>query len=177
MGSNQDGSSRSSETRRQFLKKTGLAAVGAAGASLLSLPISASEERLAVSIVTGRLTGEAARGGVEKIIAALKDKGVSSEEVRALEDAKGKMLIVAGLASDREVFGEPLQRVCRSVPPGAEALAIQRLTYKGRPVVRHLSESPRPGRLLAEPNCSPPSQSGFGRADGCAMLCVRRVQR
>ena len=134
MRPNQDGSSRSGETRRQFLKKTGLAAAGVAGASLLSLPISASEERPAVSIVTGRLTGGAARGGVEKIIAALKDKGVSSEEVKRLEDAKGKMLIVAGLASDQELFGEPLQRVCRSVPPGAEALAIQRLTYKGRPV-------------------------------------------
>jgi len=134
MRSNQDGSSRSGETRRQFLKKTGLAAAGVAGASLLSLPISASDEKPAVSIVTGRLTTGAGRGGVEKIIAALKDKGVSAEEVKTLEDAKGKMLIVAGLASDQELFGEPLQKVCRSVPPGAEALAIQRLTYKGRPV-------------------------------------------
>ncbi len=123
------------ESRREFLKKTGLAAAAAAGASLIPAPMFASDETPMVSIVTGRQSGPVARAGVEKIVAALKDKSVSFEEVKALDEARGRMLLVAGLASDQGLFVDSLVRVSKAVPASREALAIKKWSYKGRPVV------------------------------------------
>ena len=123
------------ESRREFLKKTGLAAAAAAGASLIPAPMFASDETPIVSIVTGRQSGPVARAGVEKIVAALKDKSVSFEEVKALDEARGRMLLVAGLASDQGLFVDSLVRVSKAVPASREALAIKKWSYKGRPVV------------------------------------------
>ena len=122
----------SGETRRQFLRKTGLAAAGVAGGALLPLQTLASEERPSVSIVTGT-SGQAARSGVEKIVAALKAKGVSLEEVKSLNEAKGRSLIIAGLVGDQAPFGGSAEegRVM-SAPATPEALAIQWTTYGGR---------------------------------------------
>ena len=64
----------------------------------------------------------------------MKDKRVSFEAVNTLDDAKGKMLIVAGLASDRKLFSALFKTFCQSVPTNAEALAIQKLDYNGKPV-------------------------------------------
>jgi hypothetical protein len=52
-----------------------------------------------VSVIADSVPGQPAQHGIDKIIAALKDKQVSFETVNTLDDAKGKMLIVAGLAS------------------------------------------------------------------------------
>jgi len=86
-----------------------------------------------VSIIADSVPGQPARHGIDKIIAALKDKQVSFETVNTLDDAKGKMLIVAGLASDRKLFSASFKTFCQSVPTNAEALAIQKLDYKGEP--------------------------------------------
>jgi hypothetical protein len=88
----------------------------------------------AVSIITGSVSGQPAQHGVEKIVAALKDRQVSFEVVNSLDDAKGRMLVVAGLAGDPKIFSAPFKTFCQSVPTNAEALAIQKLDYKGRPV-------------------------------------------
>ncbi len=87
-----------------------------------------------VSIIADSVSGQPAQHGIDKIIAALKDKQVSFEAVNTLDDAKGKMLIVAGLASDRKLFSTSFKAFCQSVPTNAEALAIQKLEYNGRPV-------------------------------------------
>jgi hypothetical protein len=87
-----------------------------------------------VSIVTSSTPSQPAQHGVEKIITALKDKQDSFEIVNTLDDAKGKMLIVAGLAGDQKLFSTSFKAFCRSVPTNAEALAIQKLDYRGRPV-------------------------------------------
>jgi hypothetical protein len=134
MRSNQSSSIYPSETRREFLKKTGLAAAAVAGAGLLPPPISASEDKSTVSIVTGSLAGQAAQHGIEKIIAALQDRRVSFEQVKTMDEAKGKMLIVAGLASDQKLFTTSLKQFCQSVPTSAQGLSIQKLEYKGKPV-------------------------------------------
>ena len=44
------------------------------------------------------------------------------------------MLLVAGLAGDQELFTPPFQSFAKSVPTNAEALAIQKLAYQGKPV-------------------------------------------
>ena len=86
-----------------------------------------------ISIVTDPAPGQAAEHGLEKIIAALKDKQVTFETANTLEAAKGKMLIVAGLANG-DGFAATLLKLSRpSVPTNAEALAIQKVDYKGRP--------------------------------------------
>ena len=46
----QNQSARPGETRRQFIKKTGLAAAAIAGAGLVPLPISAAESNPAIAI-------------------------------------------------------------------------------------------------------------------------------
>jgi hypothetical protein len=85
-----------------------------------------------VSIIADSAPGQPAQHGFDKIIAALKDKQVTFETVNTLDYAKGKMLIVAGLASDQKLFSASLNKICQSVPTNAEALAIQKLDYKGK---------------------------------------------
>ncbi len=92
-----------------------------------------SESSSAISIVTPPTQGQAVAHGLEKIVAALKDKQVSFETASTLDAAKGKMLIVAGLAGDQKLFTASFAKFCQSVPTNAEALAIQKLDYKGKP--------------------------------------------
>src|ERR1035437_3468711 len=80
-----------------------------------------------ISIVTDPAPGQAAEHGLEKIIAALKDKQVSFETVNTMDAAKGKMLVVAGLSTDGG-SAATLQKLSHlSVPTNAEALAIQKV--------------------------------------------------
>jgi hypothetical protein len=87
-----------------------------------------------VSIITGSLSSQPVQHGMEKIIAALKDKQISFETINSLDAAKGKTLLVGGFASDQKLFSAPFKKFCATVPTNAEALAIQKLDYKGKPV-------------------------------------------
>ena len=71
---------------------------------------------------------------MEKIIARLKAKQISFETARTLDAAGGKMLLVAGLAGSQELLSPPFKSFAQSVPTNAEALAIQKLAYQGKPV-------------------------------------------
>jgi hypothetical protein len=102
-----------------------------------------------ISIVTDPEPGQVEEHGLEKIIAALKDKQVSFETVNTLDAANGKMLIVAGLASDQRIFTASFKTFCQSVPTNAEALAIQKLNYKGKPVFA-IAGSDERGLMYAE---------------------------
>src|SRR5450759_5968136 len=84
-----------------------------------------------ISIVTDPAPGQAAEHGLEKIIAALKDKQVSFETAKTLDDAKGKMLIVAGLANVGGSAANLLKLSHKSVPTNADTLAIKKVYSKG----------------------------------------------
>ena len=90
-----------------------------------------------ISIVTDSRAGKSAEHGMERIIARLKEKQISFETAKTLDAAKGKMLLVAGLAGDQELFTPPFQSFAKSVPTNAEALAIQKLSYQGKPAAKY----------------------------------------
>src|SRR5262245_21900706 len=64
---------------------------------IVGTPAVAAEEPL-VSVVMENTSGPAASHGLEKLIAALKAKGVSCERCPSPDRAGGKLLIAAGLA-------------------------------------------------------------------------------
>ena len=99
----------------------------------LSVRAAPADPAPTLSIVADPAAGQPAQHGMEKIFAALKDKQVSFEIVPAPDEAKGKVLIICGLAGGREFAGAPFQEFRLSVPAKAEALAIQKLDYQGRP--------------------------------------------
>ena len=102
-----------------------------------------------VSIVNGGSSGQAAAHGLEKIIAALKDRGVSFEAANMPGDAKGKMLIIASLATNQLFSAETFKAFGLSVPTNAESLVIQKLDYQGKPVFAIAGSDDR-GLMYAE---------------------------
>src|SRR5688572_5314504 len=52
-----------------------------------------------LSIIADQTPGLCANNGLNKLTEALKAKNISFEKVTALKDAKGKLIIVAGLSS------------------------------------------------------------------------------
>ncbi len=86
-----------------------------------------------VSIVTDAAPSQIARHGMDKIVAALKDKRVPFEWAASLEAAKGKVLVVAGLANGGDAAATLLKGSGRSVPKRAESLAIQKVDWHGKP--------------------------------------------
>jgi hypothetical protein len=102
-----------------------------------------------VSIVNGGSSGQAAAHGLEKIIAALKDRGGSFEAANMPGDAKGKMLIVTSLATNQLFSAETFKAFGLSVPTNAESLAIQKLDYQGKPVFAIAGSDDR-GLMYAE---------------------------
>ncbi len=96
-----------------------------------------------VSIVSDLMPGQPAQHGLEKMIAALKDKQVSFEVTNAPGLAHGKMLIITGLARDQNLFLTGLMTLCQSVPTNAEAFVIQRLDLSGRPALAIIGSDER----------------------------------
>ncbi len=79
-------------------------------------------------------SASAAKHGFQKLTAALQAKDIPCEQAVSLDSARGKFLLVAGLAS-----GEgPAARLLKTgnhhpLPQGAEALVIRRLQLSGKP--------------------------------------------
>jgi hypothetical protein len=94
----------------------------------------AAAEQPTVSVVTDRVPGPAAAHGLEKLTAALSAKGVACEKAASLAEARGKILIVAGLAGGDGPAARLLQTENRPVPVGPEALVIRRTEWQGKPV-------------------------------------------
>jgi len=92
-------------------------------------------QSVVVSIVSDDTPGPAATHGLHKITAALKARGIVAESVDTLQAARGKMVLVSGLASG----DGPAARLCQAhkvaVPATPEALAVRRLDVAGKPVV------------------------------------------
>lgn len=96
-----------------------------------------------ISIVTKPAAGTPSQYGIEKIMTALKDKQISFALASKLDEANGKMVIIAGLDGDRTIFTAPFNQFRQSVPTNSESLAIQKLNYKGRTVCAIASSDER----------------------------------
>jgi hypothetical protein len=94
---------------------------------------SASADDLEVSIVADSLPGPAAAHGLDELMSALRAKEIPCEKAGSLGDARGKILLVAGLVAN----DGPAARLLRGeIPPGLhgpEALLIRGLRWQGKP--------------------------------------------
>ena len=130
MHSNQNHSARPGETRRQFIKKSSLAAATVAGASLLPFRISAAETKSSVAIVLDQSDGFVqllpVHWAAERLRDTLTARDVSSQIYASLDEAPPSHLcvLVAGRASQS---ANQLLTVARISLPGVpEALALAR---------------------------------------------------
>ena len=105
-------------------------AVSALGAVL---PGGARAEEPLVSVVVDRMPGPAAFYGSEKLMAALRARGIPCEKAESLAAARGRWLIVAGLASGDGPAAGLLKAGNQAVPQGSEALIIRKTQYQGPP--------------------------------------------
>ena len=86
------------ETRSAWWRRLSLAVVIASLTCGTAWRATVAEEPL-VSVVADSAPRPAASHGLGKLLAALKAKGVSHETAVSLADARGKVLVVAGLAA------------------------------------------------------------------------------
>ena len=89
-------------------------------------------DRLGVSIVTDPEPGLGAQHGLRKLEAALAAKKVACRRVGALADARGQMVVVAGLAQGRGPAAEQLKAQGVTAPEGPEVLVLRRAAMNGR---------------------------------------------
>lgn len=73
--------------------------------------------------------------GLGKLELALKEKGINFVRVTSLEKAKGKQIIVVGLSSGQGSLAQIAHNDNRSIPATAEALAIWKGSYNGKPLL------------------------------------------
>jgi hypothetical protein len=112
MHTNESSPDGSVETRRQFIKKTGMVAAGVAGASLLHLPVSARENNAAISIVleaADAVVKQApVRWAAEQLRDALAARGIATQFYENLDQTppSQECVLVVGRASNpaRELF-------------------------------------------------------------------------
>src|SRR5208282_1996346 len=121
---------RRGETRRHFIKKSGMAAAALAGAGLLSIPVSAREDSPAVSIVldeSDAVIKEApVQWAVEQLRDALVARGVTTQIYQSLDPApvSQECVLVAGRNSN--LSKHILDRAGIVLPNTPEAMALAR---------------------------------------------------
>ncbi len=86
-----------------------------------------------VSVVTDSRLGPPAAHGRDKVLAALRCRGITYEAASSLADARGKMLIVAGLVRGDTPAARLLGTTPKPVVQGPEALVIRKRQWQGRP--------------------------------------------
>ncbi|HKD37913.1 MAG TPA: hypothetical protein VKB78_13970, partial [Pirellulales bacterium] len=101
--------------------------------SLALLCLRAGAEEPLVSVVTDAAPQSPASHGANKILAALREKGVGAEEVHSLDAARGKRLIVAGLTGGDGSAAKLLAKSKPALPRGPEAFSILKSDYLGKP--------------------------------------------
>ncbi len=95
--------------------------------------VRAASAEVAVSILSDPSPGPAAVHGLGQVMAALKAKGTAAERAASHASARGKVLLLDGLALGPGPAAEALKATGASVPPVAEALAIRHTTLNGKP--------------------------------------------
>src|SRR5262249_44315195 len=91
-----------------------------------------AEEPL-VSVVTDNVPGPAASHGLEKLLTTLQAKGAACERAPSLTEARGKILIAAGMARSDGLAARLLKEGNHPIPQGPEALVIRRTNWKDKP--------------------------------------------
>jgi hypothetical protein len=99
----------------------------------LSVGVFSVASEVDVSVVTDSAPAAPAAHGAAKILAALKEKGVAAEQVDSLDKAKGKSLIVAGLAKGNGPAAKLRSEIKKVMPDMPESLAISILQDRGKP--------------------------------------------
>ncbi len=87
-----------------------------------------------ISIVTDKTPGISVNNGLSKLTGALKAKKIRFEKVDAITEAKGKLVIVAGLSTGKGEAAHLLQAANRSLPEIAEALTIWKTDFQKKRV-------------------------------------------
>ena len=95
----------------------------------LLLPAIAAGQR--VMLITEKELEAPARHGLSKLEDALRAKGLTVERTTASAKPAGEFVVLAGLSGGDGLAARQLQ----STPSGAEALAVKRMTYGGKPAV------------------------------------------
>ena len=81
-----------------------------------------------------KLPGISVINGITKLTDALKAKNIAFEKVGALNEAKGKMVIVAGLSTGNGEAARLLKNTNRTLPTVPEALTIWKTNSQNKPV-------------------------------------------
>lgn len=89
--------------------------------------------RADISLVVDGQPGLAARHGLIRLTEVLTGKKVSVEKTNSLAQARGKTILVAGLATQNGTAANLLRKVNHPLPQGAEALVIRQIRWQGKP--------------------------------------------
>jgi hypothetical protein len=95
----------------------------------------AGPETVRVSLVRDRDAGAPARYGMAKLKAALEARGIQCDEPANIPAARGRFIIVAGLASAAGPAAELAKSLEIGVPTAPESLLIRNVKWGGRPVL------------------------------------------
>lgn len=91
-------------------------------------------EKPELSIVTDNLPGISVRHGLTKLTDALVRKNITYEQVGSFDEARGKTVIVAGLAYGDGTAAKILKAGNRIVPQVSEALTIWKTAWQKKQV-------------------------------------------
>ena len=130
MNANQNDSFQRGETRRQFIKKSSLAAATVAGASLLPFRISAAETKSSVAIVVDGSDAIAnqlpPKWAALQLRAALISRGAATDIYSRLDEAPAASICVLAASRNSQAARQLLDAARISLPEVSEALALAR---------------------------------------------------
>ena len=101
---------------------------------IIGLNCSAGNKNPEISIVTDRTNGISVLHGLTKLTDALTTKNISFEKVVSLQEARGKLVVVAGLSTGEGAASQLLKAGNHDVPKVAEALTIWKTNWQKNPV-------------------------------------------
>src|SRR2546425_5872188 len=91
--------------------------------------------QVTISVVADSAAGLAAKHGLNKVITALKAKGVAVEQAASLDAARGKVTLVTGLASGSGAAARLLKHLKIAPPIGTESLLTRHVNWHGKKVL------------------------------------------
>jgi len=101
---------------------------------LITSQVCAALNQPDLSIVSDRVPGMPVSHGLIKLTDALSAKKISFEQVGSLQEARGKLIIVAGLSSGEGAASQLLKTGKHQVPEVPEALTIRKTIWQKKPV-------------------------------------------